>query len=681
MADRLRVSELDFDTIKTNLKNFLRNQTEFTDYDFDGSGLSILLDLLAYNTHYQAYYLNMVANEAFLDSALLRDSVVSHAKTLGYIPHSKKAPVANIDLTVVTTSNTTAELTIPAGYNFLSNQIDGKSYNFVVLDDTTVTKTNANNFVFEGLQIQEGQYVNYRFVQNDTVNPKQIFTLPDDKVDSSTIKVSVSPSTSNTQITRYQYASDLYNADATSEIYFLQENRDGLFEVYFGDNVLGKKLPDGAVVNITYLITNGADSNGADLFVAATPLNGFTNFNIVTNSAAAGGSDRETVDRIKYSAPLQYLSQNRLVTVKDYEVEIKKNYPNIDSVSIWGGEDDVPPVYGKIFVSLKPKNGFFISETEKTRIIDNIITPKSVVTLKTEIRDFEFLYLLNNLEVEYNPNRTTQSKELLKNTIRNAVILYKNTYLDTFGSKFVLSKLQEAVNAIDPNAIIGCEGTVRVQKRFEPVLGKINNYTVSFNIPLIKSTQTNKFTSSEFVVNDSTGIRRTVTIEEIPQSDTGINSIDILNAGTGYTTTPTVTITGDGFGATATAVIERGRIQRIDITNPGTDYNRAVVTISGGGGFGATALAIIDTKVGKLRTVYYNDNAERQIVNSNVGSIDYEKGIVSISDLNIISTPTPDGLIRINCGTQSSIIQSNRNTIVTFDEEDPAAIAITLQSV
>jgi hypothetical protein len=680
MADRLRVSEIDFDTIKNNLKNFLRNQSEFTDYDFDGSSLSVLLDLLAYNTHYNAYYLNMVANEAFLDSALLRESVVSHAKTLGYIPHSKKAPVASINFTVNTTSNTASELTVPAGYNFLSNQIDGKSYNYVVLNDVTVSKSNTA-FYFENLEIAEGQYVTYRFNYNQTINPNQLFEIPDENVDIDTIKVAVSPSTSNTQTVAYELASDLTDADNTSELYFIQENRFGRFEVYFGDGVLGKKLPDGAVVTINYLVTNGDKSNGVDLFVAAVPLSGYTNFLIDTVSPASGGSDRENVDRIKYAAPLQYLSQNRLVTNKDYEVAIKSNYPNIDSVSIWGGEDEVPPVYGKVFLSLKPKNGFFISETEKQRIIDTIITPKAVMTIKTEIRDFDYLYLLNSFIVEYDPKRTTLNKDAFRNLIRNAVVLYKNTYLDQFSSKFALSKLQESINDLDPNAIIGCEGVVRAQKRFEPVLGLIRNYTINFNIPLIQGSQTNKLTSSEFVVKDVTGTNRTVTLEEVPKSFTGVNSIEILDAGTGYTSTPTVTITGDGFGATAVAVVDRGRIQRIDVTNTGIDYNRAVVTITGGGGFGASALALIDTKVGKLRTVYYNSIAERQVVNSNAGEINYVDGIITLNDLNVISTPTTDGLIRVNCGTESSIIQSQRNTIVTIDDTDPNAILINLTAV
>jgi hypothetical protein len=213
MADRLNVAELDFDTIKQNLKNFLKQQNEFTDYDFDGSGLSVLLDILAYNTHYQAYYLNMIANESFLDSALLRDSVVSHAKTLGYTPYSKKSSVATIDFTVETEDSSPGTLTIPKGYRFLSNQIDGRVYNFIVLNDTTVTKS-GTRYVFENLNINEGQLASYRFVQSQQTNPKQIFTLPEDNIDTQTLRVTVSPSLSNTSIEVYELVTDVTETTA-----------------------------------------------------------------------------------------------------------------------------------------------------------------------------------------------------------------------------------------------------------------------------------------------------------------------------------------------------------------------------------------------------------------------------------------------------------------------------------
>ncbi len=685
MTDRLRVTELDFDTIKTNLRSFLKQQTEFTDYDFDGAGLSVLIDLLAYNTHYNAYYLNMIANESFLDTAILRDSVVSHAKTLGYTPHSRKSPSASINFTVQTNNTTPGTLTIEKGFRFLSNQIDGVVYNFIVLDDTTVTKSNTN-YVFENLEIREGTLSSYRFIQENATNPKQIFTLTDENIDTETLTVTVSPSSSNTAISTYQLALDVTEVNANSEVYFTQESKAGKFQIYFGDNVLGKALPDGAIVTATFLITNGTDANKANNFIASATLTDtntqtLSNFIVQPVSSANGGSERETVDKIKYGAPLQYASQNRLVSYKDYDVYIRNAYPNLDSVSVWGGEDEVPPIYGKVFISLKPTEGYYISEAEKTRILNTIIDPRAVVSIITEFRDPEFLFVTTSTNVQYDPKKTTRTSESLKQAIRNGILFYKNTFLDQFNSRFAISKLQEAVDSVDTNSILGSDTIIRVQKRVAPTLGLVTNYTVGFNVPLLQGTTLNKLSSNEFRIFDAAGVLRTVTLEEVPKSSTGVNSVEILNSGSNYTSEPTVTISGDGFGATARAVVAFGKIQRIEITNPGIDYNRATITLSGGGGFGASALPIIDTRIGKLRTVYFTSSAERVVVNSDIGQIDYDNGIVTLTDINIVSVLASDGLLRINCGLQNNIIQSARNTILTIDETDPSSILINLQQI
>ena len=689
MADRLRVTELDFDTIKTNLKTFLKQQSEFQDYDFDGAGLSVLIDLLAYNTHYNAYYVNMVANEAFLDTALLRDSAVSHAKTLGYVPHSVRAPIAYINFTVDSTSYTPATLTIPEGFSFLSNQIDSKSYNFVVLNngvsDISVSKT-GTNFIFSNIAIYQGQLISYNVTYNLASNPKQIFTLPDDNIDTTTLKVTVQPSVSNTASSVYTKVTDVVDVTASSEVFFLQEERSGKYQIYFGNDVVGKSLPDGASVTTTYLLTNGTAANKANNFVATATLtdslgNSQTNFTITPVSAAAGGSDRESVDDIKFSASAQFSTQNRLVTFKDYESYILNNYPNLDSVSVWGGEENVPPVYGKVFVSLKPAANYYISETEKQRIIDEIISPKSIVAVQTEILDPEYLYLIIENTVQYDSKKTTSSEAALKQAVRNAVLGYRDRELNKFDSRFILSKLQDDVDETDWNAILGSETTVRVQRRFEPQLNTSASYTIKYNVPLHRGTITNKLTSTEFVVNDSNGVSRTVTFDEIPQSFSGIASVLVTNPGTGYTTAPTVTITGDGTGATATATIVNGAIQSIDITNRGIDYTRAIVTITGGNGYGATATAVIDARTGVLRTIYYDTNAERQVVDSTAGEIDYDTGIITINDINVRSVSSDDGLIRLTIEAEKGIIQSVRNTIITIDETDPTSIVTTLETV
>ena len=675
---RLQISDLDFDQIKTNLKAYLKQQSQFQDYDFDGAGLNILLDILAYNTHYNSYYLNMVANEAFLDTALLRDSVVSHAKTLGYIPFSVTAPRAIVNVTVDSGTTTPETLTIPKGFTFSSNLIDSLSYNFVVLEETTVTKSNTS-FFFENLDIYEGSLVSYVFNYTENSNPKSVFVLPDNNIDTKTISVSVSPNVGNTSTQVYNQVTDILDITSTSNVYFLQESKNGNYEIYFGDGVVGKALNDGAVVTVTYLITNGVAANQTNGFVAASSIGAYSDIVVDVVDVASGGSTRETVDSIKYSAAAQYATQNRLVTVKDYESYIKSKYPSVDSLSVWGGETETPKVFGKVYIALKPKANYFISETEKQRIIDDIINPKSIVSVSAEIRDAQFLYLIVESRVQYDPKKTSSDEGTIRTNIRQAILDYRDTNLNKFAGTFILSKLQDAIDATNGDSIIGSETVVRVQRRFQPQLNESVSYTIKYNVPIHRGTLTNKLTSTLFTVFDITGTVRTAQFDEAPQSFTGISSIQITNPGTGYTTTPTVTITGDGTNATAEAVIVNGRIQSINITNRGVDYTRATVSITGGNGYGAEALAVIDGKTGTLRTIYYDSLAQRQIINSNAGTIDYDNGIVTINNIRFLSIDSTDGLIRVTIESEKGIIESTRDTILTIDEDDPIAISTILE--
>ena len=675
---RLQISDLDFDQIKTNLKAYLKQQSQFQDYDFDGAGLNILLDILAYNTHYNSYYLNMVANEAFLDTALLRDSVVSHAKTLGYIPFSVTAPRAIVNVTVNSGTTTPETLTIPRGFTFSSNLIDSLSYNFVVLEETTVTKSNTS-FFFENLDIYEGSLVSYVFNYTENSNPKSVFVLPDNNIDTTTISVSVSPNVGNTSTQVYNQVTDILDITSTSNVYFLQESKNGNYEIYFGDGVVGKALNDGAVVTVTYLVTNGVAANQTNGFVAASSIGAYSDIVVDVVDVASGGSTRETVDSIKYSAAAQYATQNRLVTVKDYESYIKSKYPSVDSLSVWGGETETPKVFGKVYIALKPKANYFISETEKQRIIDDIINPKAIVSVSAEIRDAQFLYLIVENRVQYDPKKTSSDEGSIKTNIRQAILDYRDTNLNKFAGTFILSKLQDSIDATNGDSIIGSETVVRVQRRFTPQLNESVSYTIKYNVPIHRGTLTNKLTSTLFTVFDITGTVRTAQFDEAPQSFTGISSIQITNPGTGYTTTPTVTITGDGTNATAEAVIVNGKIQSINITNRGVDYTRATVSITGGNGYGAEALAVIDGKTGTLRTIYYDSLAQRQIINSNAGTIDYDNGIVTINNIRFLSIDSTDGIIRVTIESEKGIIESTRDTILTIDEDDPIAISTILE--
>ena len=679
-SPRLEISTLDFDQIKTNLKSYLKQQSTFQDYDFEGAGLNILMDLLAYNTHYNAYYLNMVANESFLDTALLRDSVVSHAKTLGYTPYSVTAPKSIINVTVETGSTTPETATIPKGFTFSSNLIDSVSYNFVTLKEAKVTKSNTA-FYFENLDIYEGSLVSYSFNYVKNSNPKSVFILPDSTIDTSTITVSVTPNSGNTATQVYNPVTEILDVDSTSLVYFLQEGRDGNYEIYFGDDVIGKALIDGSTINVGYLVTNGTVGNKINGFRPALVISGYTDITVDVVNVAAGGSNRESVDSIKYSSAAQYATQNRLVTVKDYESYIKSHYPSVDSISVWGGEDEIPKVFGKVYVALKPKGNYFISETEKQRIVDEIISPKAIVSVQTEIRDPEYLYLILENDVQYDPKKTILTEQQLKTNIRQAVLNYNETNLNKFGTIYVSSDVQDGIAKIDMDAIIGVRTTTRAQKRFIAQLNDSVSYVIKYNVPIHRGTITNKLTSTQFTIYDTSGTIRTAQFEETPQSYTGVSEIQITNAGSSYITTPTVTISGDGTGATAEAVIVNGKIQTINITNRGTDYTRATVAITGGSGYGAEAVAVIDGRTGTLRTIYYDTLAQRQIINSNAGTIDYNNGIITISNIRFLTIGSDDGLIRLTIEAEKGYLQSTRDTIISIDVDDPASISSTLEKI
>jgi len=677
---RLQISDLDFDTIKNNLKSYLQQQSTFQDYDFEGSGLSILLDILAYNTHYNSYYLNMVANESFLDTAILRDSVVSHAKTLGYTPYSITAPEAVINITVNSGNTTPDVVTISRGLSFSSSLIDSISYNFVLLDDVIATKS-GTSFYFEDVKIYEGTLPTYSFTYNQNSNPKRTFTLPDSGIDTTTIKVSVTPNSANTLTEIYNSVTDVLEITSESSIYFLQESKNGQFQLSFGDGVLGKLLDDGSIISVSYLITNGDVANKSSSFVTNSAINGLTNITIDTVTVAAGGSARESIDSIKFGSTSQFSTQNRLVTFKDYETYLKRNYASIDSLSVWGGEDEYPPVYGKVFISLKPKENYYITETEKQRIIDEIIKPKSIVAVTAQIVDPKYLYLIVENYVRYDKTKTTSSSSAIKDAIKNSILSYKNTYLNKFDTTFVLSKMQDYIDSVDLNTIVGSESILKIQKRFEPTLNSSTTYKVEFNTSLKRGSTSNKMTSSSFDAYDDTGTLRSVIIEEIPESFTGISDILVFNPGIGYTTSPTVTITGDGSGATASAVIINGRIQSITITNRGINYSRAIVTISGGDGSGAVATAVLDGRYGTLRTVYFDSNAQRQVINEAIGSIDYDIGLITLNNLKVIDVTTFDGLIRLTIEPQKTIIKSYKNTIITLDDADTTSIVTELVEI
>ena len=690
MADRLQVTELDFDLIKTNLKNFLRQQSEFTDYDFEGSGMSVLLDLLAYNTHYNAYYLNMIANESFLDTALLRNSVVSHAKKMGYTPRSNKASKAIINLAVETNSSNSGILTISTGQQFMSNIIDGRSYRFVTLDDVTVSKSNTQ-FIFNSLPIYEGELVSYNYTHSQSSNPKQIFVIPDADIDTSTLKVLVRPSSSNTQVTIYNRATDVINVDQNSTVYYLEEGRDSQYQIYFGDDVVGKKLPDGAVVSMSYLTTNGNASNGANNFTISSTLNGYSNITLTPVSAASSGTLRETVDEIKYAAPLSLTSQNRAVTKNDYIRLIQQKYPAFEAVNVWGGEENDPPIFGKVFISAKPKLGFEVTQTEKDYVINKIIKPMSVLTVRPEIVDVDYNYLKIISKVYYDPAKTSTNVSTLETGVRNAIISYCDTNLNQFNTIFKSSGLKTAIDRYS-GAILSNDMELFIGKKFLPDLINSNNYVLDFGVELEQGTTNDNFYSNPtFYMLDEEDVQRECRFEEIPSSFTGVESITITNPGINYTSTPTVEIVGDGEGAEAFATIVNGRINAITVTNPGIGYTSVAVRITGGGGQFGSAEGVLQGRYGQIRIIYFKpDEVTSQntkvVLNANknngvVGTIDYLMGKVYINNFNPVGVNDVFGYISINIRPKTTSIKSERNKMLVLDDTDATSIVIQMNPV
>ena len=685
MADRLNVTELDFDSIKTNLKNFLKQQSEFEDYDFEGSGLNILLDVLAYNTHYNAFYLNAIANESFLDSAVLRNSVVSHAKKLGYTPRSKSAAKAIVKITVQTDNSNPGTLTLPKGYVLLSSKIDGASYKFVTLETYSVSKT-GNNFVFTSIPIYEGQLVSYSYINSYAENPRQLFTIQDSEVDTKTLKVSVRQSTSNSQLTVYTKAENVLELTSNSEVYYLQEGRNSQYDVYFGDDVLSKKIPDGGVVTLEYLITNADLANKANTFTTSAPIGGFSTIVVNPLSAASGGSPAETVEQIKFAAPLSLLSQNRAVTKNDYIRLIQQKYPAFEAVNVWGGEENDPPIYGKVFISAKPKLGFEITQTEKEFVVQNVLKPISMLTVTPEIVDIDYNYLKIKSTVFYDRNKTTQADEDFKNSLRTVILNYCNNNLNKFNSYFKYSGLETVVDSYS-SSIISNEIDLFVAKKFRPVLGQSDSYVLDFGFELSRGTTNDNFYSSpDFTVVDEEGISRQCFFEEIPSSYTGLESVTITNPGYGYTSTPTVTVVGDGEGAVAVATIVNGKLSKIEVTNPGVGYTTAAIQITGGGGLLGAASAVLEGRYGQIRISYYktdeiSSQSTKVVINRNrnngiTGRIDYFLGKIYIDNFYPTAVNNNFGDIMVHIKPKVSIIQSKLNHMLVIDSDDPSSIVV-----
>ena len=678
----LDTSALDFDQIKSKLKTYLQSQDTFTDYDFEGSALSTLLNLLSYNTHYNAYYLNMVANEMFLDTAVKRSSVVSHAKLLNYTPISTKSSRATIDAVFYNVGTTS--LTIPKYTVFASDAIDDINYYFVTAEEYVVSRNESNQTAtFNDIQLIQGQKLTYNYTVNKTANPSLTFKLPDQTIDTTTLIVTVRTNVNSTDYVTYTLSDNILKLNEYSNVYFLQESLDGYYEIYFGDGILGKTLDNGNIVTVTYLSSKGTLSNGAQKFTLMQSVGSYSSVIVTTSVAAIGGAEKETIQSIKYNAPKHYSSKGRAVTKADYINILSNNNAvlPIEAINVWGSDEELHKSVGKIFIAIKPVGGYVITDTQKEKLMQEVIKPISVVTVQPEIVDVDYTYVYVQATLLFKYSQSLISQDILKSYAKEVIINFCNNTLNQFNSTFVLPDLTYAIKNTD-SSVISVDAKISLTKKVDPILNAYNNLSFDFGIPLKRDSITGPITTSSFstLLPDSTSIASGAKIEGVPLILNTIDSITVKQAGSGYTSIPTVTIIGDGTGATATASIVNGKVQEITVTKAGSGYTQALVKIENGGGKGATAIANLSGNSINLRSFYYS-NGVKTIIDDNIGTLNFITGVITIDNFLPIEVEDPLGSFTISVIPDTTIISSGRASIITLDPLDQAAISIAVQQI
>jgi len=508
---KLEITELDFDQVKSNLKQFLRNQSEFADYDFEGSGMSVLLDTLAYNTHYLGFNANMLGNEMFLDSAEIRSSVVSLAKMLGYTPSSVVAPVADISLTL--TNAVGASVTMPAGTAFTTT-VDGLAFNYITNSDQTITPLDGV-YSFSNFKVYEGTRVTFEYTA-DSTNEEQRFIVNNANADLTTLTVLVQNSSSDTTSFTYKKASSITGVSASDKVYFCQEVENGKFEIYFGDGVTGFKPSDGNIIKLTYIVTNKAASNGASTFTLSGTVGGFTG-SVLTNSISSGGTEAESIASVKLNAPLQYAAQDRAVTAADYKTLVKQIYPSASAIQVWGGEDNAVPSYGRVFISIKAADGTNLTSAEKEDIRTQLEN-YAVASVRPVLSDPETTFIVLKTTFKYDSNLTVEDATTLSSRIQTTISNYSKDNLNNFVGVFRHSQLTGQIDAVD-SSILSNITTVQMYQSFKPLTTSLVSqaYTIDFNnaiynphtghnssVGVVQSTgfQLDNNTSREYFFND-----------------------------------------------------------------------------------------------------------------------------------------------------------------------------------
>lgn len=497
---RISVSELDFDDIKENLKDFLRGQEQFSDYDFEGSGMAVLLDVLAYNTHYNGIYTNLAVNEMFLDSASKRASVVSLSKMLGYTPRSAKCATALVNATVVSPTSSPDVVTIPAKQEF-STSVDNVTYTFYNRSAVTVARAPSGNYTFSNLELVEGTPLSFKY----TVSPGTRYIIPNPNVDIDTVTVKVQETAGSDNFENFVASSSVLDALEDTRIYFIKEIDDGLYEIDFGNGVVGRQLENGNVITIEYFVSSLEAPNGATDFTYGGVSIAGGNLAITTIDRASGGAASEDIDSIKYNAPRMYAAQNRAVTPDDYKSIILAKFPDAASVSVWGGEDNDPPVYGKVFVCIKPKTSSVLTQLQKDFILSNILRTRNIVSITPEIVDPEIIKVKVNCFVYYNPRETDKTPSHIESLVKEAIIDYSDNELSKFDKIFRFSKMSRVIDEAEPS-IVSNISSVSIHREITPFFNISTEYRVNLINPISQDggNQGEVFSTTGFFIPNST---------------------------------------------------------------------------------------------------------------------------------------------------------------------------------
>jgi hypothetical protein len=517
----ISTSDLDFDTYRANLVNYLKNQEIFKDYNFDGSNISVLLDLLSYNTTLNAFYLNMVGSEMFLDTSQLRESAVSHAKELNYTPRSRASAVATVNITA-NPGDASPLIVIPKYFRFTST-INGVPYIFTT--DEAITVSAANNYNVSNVNLYEGRVTSEYFLKTD---PNTRYIVSSANVDSTSIGVSVYDSPSSSSPTVFAKATTLYGLSANSAAFFVQGYGNDQYEITFGNGVTGRTTNINNLVKVTYRDTNGADGNRGYTFTAVDRLtnNSGTNFQptAILNSAtnpSAGGSERETTDSIKFNAPRFYATQDRAVTKQDYISLIKASFPTVQAVAVYGGEEVTPPDYGSVYISVKPYNTTITPTVLKNSILSYLST-RTVLSITPKVIDPDYFYIKVDTSVFYNPSVTPFTINEITGLVRDSISSFSALNLSSFNANFRFSKLLASIDASDAS-VVGNETSTRMIKRIAPTVGVATTFNIKFNNQINTDTLTPSIYSDNF----------TYTVDNTDYTaylkDDGTGNIDVIN--------------------------------------------------------------------------------------------------------------------------------------------------------